>query len=348
MKRRKLETQLVVKLFPSVPKGIWLSSRLTRYLEKRVFYREFSVSFGKAAFFAGAVILLCAWSIVALVVNVQSAMEARAYKQEAGRTAIALRHAQRDFVTLYARLGPIERKMLQMDRISTGIATVLGVDFGQAEMPDPEKEAALVDVETALQVLGARFDTLGTYWKDQEYELAHTPSIAPLKDKFWVTSRFGYRRNPWLAQGGPEGAGRQFHSALDLASDPGTAVHATADGVVEFAGQVSPKVSLQLSLYGNYLILDHGNGFKTAYAHLQDVKAQKGQQVRRGDVVAWVGDTGRSTGPHLHYEILLNNQPLDPEFYVLDRDLRNRQGVVSRLDLGQTSELYDEYEKLSR
>ena len=96
--------------------------------------------------------------------------------------------------------------MLEMDRISTGIATILGVDFGQARMTDPDEEEDLRDVETAMAVLATRFDALGTFWKDQQKELAHTPSISPVRDKFWITSRFGYRRNPWTAQGGPQGA----------------------------------------------------------------------------------------------------------------------------------------------
>jgi murein DD-endopeptidase MepM/ murein hydrolase activator NlpD len=125
---------------------------------------------------------------------------------------------------------------------------------------------------------------------------AATPSIWPTVG--WLSSGFGYRPDPFTGGGGG------LHPGLDISTDKGSPVVATADGVVESAEWNGN--------YGNLLVIDHGFGVKTRYGHLQSFAAKQGVKIRRGEVVGYVGATGRTTGVHLHYEILANGQLIDP------------------------------------
>ena len=124
---------------------------------------------------------------------------------------------------------------------------------------------------------------------------AATPSIWPTVG--WISSGFGYRPDPLIGA-------RHHHSALDISTDKGNPVVSTADGVVESAEWNGN--------YGNLLVIDHGFGIKTRYGHLQGFAKRTGETVRRGELVGYVGATGRTTGAHLHYEILTNGQLIDP------------------------------------
>jgi len=124
---------------------------------------------------------------------------------------------------------------------------------------------------------------------------AATPSIWPAIG--WLSSTFGYRPDPLSGV-------RGHHPAIDISADKGTPVLATADGTVESAGYNGN--------YGNLLVVDHGFGIKTKYGHLQGFAVKQGAAVKRGDVIGYVGATGRTTGAHLHYEILANGQLIDP------------------------------------
>jgi murein DD-endopeptidase MepM/ murein hydrolase activator NlpD len=125
--------------------------------------------------------------------------------------------------------------------------------------------------------------------------LASLPSKLPLRAV--LTSVFGPRVSPWSGQ--PE-----FHSGIDLATPIGTPVKATAAGTVKVAGAAEG--------YGLAVYVDHGHGFESRYGHLQKVSVARGQRVERGEVVGLSGNTGRSTGPHLHYEVLADGRPVDP------------------------------------
>jgi murein DD-endopeptidase MepM/ murein hydrolase activator NlpD len=100
----------------------------------------------------------------------------------------------------------------------------------------------------------------------------------------------------------------EMHLGLDIAGIYGTPVHSPADGVVIYAAR---KAS-----YGNLVIIDHGNGLTTRHGHLSRFNVQVGQRIRRNDVIAFVGTTGRSTAPHLHYEVRMNDRPVDPRRYL--------------------------------
>lgn len=131
--------------------------------------------------------------------------------------------------------------------------------------------------------------------------LSSTPSIKPARG--WLTSRFGYRTDPF--------SGRiVMHNGLDIAAAPGSPVYAPADGVVSFAGYDEA--------YGRLVSIDHGYGVMTRFAHNSRLFVSVGQRVKRWDVISAVGNTGRSTGPHLHYEVRVNNVSVDPANYILD------------------------------
>ncbi len=144
------------------------------------------------------------------------------------------------------------------------------------------------------------FKALEGIYKDKQDVLRHTPSIWPVKGFF--TDRFGYRKDPFTGL-------RDFHSGIDISAKRGTPIFAPADGIVS-------KVGKSKGL-GNTVIISHLNNMQTRYGHMQDILVKKGQNVKRGDVIGTVGNTGRSTGPHLHFEILAQNKAVDPSDYII-------------------------------
>lgn len=145
------------------------------------------------------------------------------------------------------------------------------------------------------------FDTLLEKLEGQRSLLASTPAIRPADG--WITSRFGNRTSPFTGR-------KEFHKGFDIANRKGTAVMATADGVVSYAGK---KGSM-----GNIVVVDHGHGILTRYAHLSETLKKRGEKVKRGDIIAQMGNSGRSTGPHLHYEVHLNGVAVNPGKYILN------------------------------
>lgn len=137
--------------------------------------------------------------------------------------------------------------------------------------------------------------------EDQRSILNSTPSVWPSRG--FVSSTFGYRVSPFTSV-------KKMHEGLDIAAPRGTEVLAPADGVVTFNGVKGA--------YGNLLVLDHGYGLVTRFGHLSQILVQPGTRVKRGDRIALVGNTGRSTGDHLHYEVRIDGVPVNPTRYILD------------------------------
>ena len=133
-----------------------------------------------------------------------------------------------------------------------------------------------------------------------------TPSILPVQGG-WITSRYGFRNETIYADHDP-----QFHNGMDIAAREGRPVMATADGCVRFTGYDKG--------YGKLIVMDHGNDVTTYYAHLSDITVKSGQCVKRGEAIAAVGNTGKSTGPHLHYEVRVLGVPVNPAHYILDEN----------------------------
>jgi murein DD-endopeptidase MepM/ murein hydrolase activator NlpD len=142
---------------------------------------------------------------------------------------------------------------------------------------------------------------LQEYFDDQRSLLASTPSIWPTRG--WVTSDFGTRVDPITAA-------RKMHQGVDIATPHGQPIYTPSDGTVVFAGTEGG--------YGKVLVLDHGYGVKTRYAHLAEIFVKPGDRIARGEKVGAVGNTGRSTGPHLHYEVRVNGIPENPRKFILE------------------------------
>ena len=182
-----------------------------------------------------------------------------------------------------------------------------------ARLPLMEKHNSLMrDMHEQIDELNrasihqkGEFESLLKSLEDQQNLLASTPAIRPISrgEKSWVTSSFGFRRSPFTGQ-------REFHQGFDISTRKGTSILATAEGVVTFTGKKG--------LLGSTIIVDHGHGMVTRYGHCSKFLKKRGEKVKRWEPIALVGNTGRSTGPHVHYEVRLNGIPVNPYKYILN------------------------------
>jgi len=172
-----------------------------------------------------------------------------------------------------------------------------------------EKHSALVrnindqanQIQAATYYQEKSFVRLLDALEERREILACTPSIRPTKG--WYSSPFGYRVSPFTGR-------REFHKGVDIANHSGTKIFAPAKGMVTFSGRKGG--------YGKMIIIDHGHGMETRYAHMSKLFKKEGDIVKRGDILGAMGNTGRSTGPHLHYEVRLNGAPINPANYIVN------------------------------
>ena len=162
------------------------------------------------------------------------------------------------------------------------------------------------ELSKAIFVQSKSFDAIENLAKNKIEMLASIPAILPvsLKEAHQVSSSYGYRMHPIYKT-------MKFHAGMDFTGAIGTPIYATGNGLV---------VESQFDKgYGRHVIIDHGFSYKTMYAHMEKIVVKKGQTVKRGDVIGYLGNTGLSTGPHLHYEVRKNEKPVDPiNFYFND------------------------------
>lgn len=151
------------------------------------------------------------------------------------------------------------------------------------------------EIKDSIQAREQSLTNLKEALNEKKARLAAKPSIWPASGQ--VTSRFGYRQSPW-------GGGGDFHPGIDIANDYGTPIVATADGKVIFSDWYSG--------YGMLVQIDHGNGIVTMYGHNQQIVVKNGDVVKKGQVISYMGSTGLSTGPHVHYEVRINDKAIDP------------------------------------
>ncbi len=170
---------------------------------------------------------------------------------------------------------------------------------GEANLTALPGKLSSLETEASRQEQSLR--ELHEYFDDQRSLLASTPSIWPARG--WVTSDFGTRIDPYTAE-------RKMHQGMDIATPHGQPIYTPSDGTVVFIGTEGG--------YGKVLVVDHGYGVKTRYGHLSEIHVRLGDRVKRGDKVASVGNTGRSTGPHLHYEVRVNGIPENPRKFILE------------------------------
>lgn len=215
-----------------------------------------------------------------------------------------------------SRLNRFEKKIRVIANLenTSDEENIFGVGGAASEDLDPRialterHEHLMREMHQQINALDAasvrqedRFDTLLDKLEGQRNLLASTPAIQPADG--WVTSRFGYRTSPFTDR-------KEFHKGLDIANRKGTPILAAAAGVISFVGKKSHM--------GKVVVIDHGHGMVTRYAHLSETLKKRGERVGRGDVIAQMGNSGRSTGPHLHYEVLLNGVHVNPSNFILD------------------------------
>lgn len=147
------------------------------------------------------------------------------------------------------------------------------------------------------------YEEIAGFIKNKEVLLACTPAIQPVsnKDLNRIASGFGYRIDPVYKT-------VKMHAGLDFAAPQGTPIYATANGTIRIAGNTGNG-------YGNHVIINHGYGYETLYGHMYKVKVKARQKVKRGEIIGYVGSTGKSTGPHCHYEVHKNGRALDPVYF---------------------------------
>jgi murein DD-endopeptidase MepM/ murein hydrolase activator NlpD len=226
----------------------------------------------------------------------------------------ALRHDQetlkKQYQALQSSVQDTNQRLDSLQSLATEVAMTYGVlryhpaAFDQTDDPTPEdafdrtveqytflkRNAAVI----AISASGMRLIPAMSF-ADSSY----TPAIWPVMGH--ITDSFGERLDPFSGEGA-------FHTGVDVASDYGAPVHATADGIVTIAENHAG--------YGRLVVIDHGFGITTWYAHLSSFSAVVGARIKRGEVVGYTGISGRSTGPHVHYEVRLNNAPVNPWRYM--------------------------------
>lgn len=177
---------------------------------------------------------------------------------------------------------------------------------GELTLQPSEKDyvSLVVRIDRAVKETQLKEQSVIELWEglsERQSLLNAIPNIKPARG--WLTSNFGYRLNPFTGK-------NTMHAGLDIAAAPGSPVYAPADGIVIFASYDES--------YGKLVSIDHGYGVTTRFAHNSQIYVHVGQRVNKWDVISAVGNTGRSTGPHLHYEVRINSIPVDPINFVLD------------------------------
>lgn len=160
----------------------------------------------------------------------------------------------------------------------------------------------MAKLERQLYVQSKSFDEIAQLAMNKEDMLAAIPAILPVKDnETWVASGFGFRIDPIYKT-------RKFHWGMDFSGQTGLEIHATGNAKV---------VNIRRSRrgYGNQITLDHGYGYQTTYSHLHQILVRQGQEVRRGEVIGLMGSTGKSTAPHLHYEVEKDGKKVNPIYF---------------------------------
>lgn len=233
--------------------------------------------------------------------------------------------SQQDFEMLGKKIIGVEQRLRELEKRDNDVyRTIFEAnpvpDSARAKQIEMEEEIKMVSSMDENQLALSLSSTLtnivnrmgfqeksyteiGEMIKDKEKLLASTPAIQPVnnKDMNRIASGFGYRIDPVYKT-------VKFHAGLDFAAPQGTPIYATADGRVTTSGNAGNG-------YGNHVVLRHGFGYETLYGHMVRVKARVGQTVKRGEVIGWVGSTGKSTGPHLHYEVHKNGKQIDPIYF---------------------------------
>jgi murein DD-endopeptidase MepM/ murein hydrolase activator NlpD len=257
----------------------------------------------------------------ALIITVYNKFFPRAADKEA---ALKYELMKDDYHTLNGKLKTLEQQMVELEKRDNQVyrsifeANPLS-DSARAKQIEQKKEIAKVntlgddalgkEIAKTLNNITARIDyqnqsyeQIAKLIKNQGDKLTCIPAIQPVSNKELnrIASGFGMRIHPIYGIA-------KMHSGLDFTAPQGTPIYATGNGLVTEATFGTGN--------GNHVIINHGYGYETVYMHMVRIKAQAGQHVKRGEVIGWVGSTGASTGPHCHYEVHINGNPVDPVYF---------------------------------
>lgn len=240
--------------------------------------------------------------------NTTLSQENSSYREATGTLATQIESLQSAISELgiRARLDPesaraMEKLPANIRNQAAGGTTVAGAtamltaDMGASAFSFSSAERTFGLLTSVLTGLESHLNIVRRTVEKREALMNATPSIWPIHG--WLSASFGMRPDPFTGQ-------RDFHPGLDISADKGTPILATADGVVDSAAPSGD--------YGNLVVVNHGYGLVTRYGHLSKFAVWTGKQVQRGEVLGYVGATGRATGPHLHYEILANGKLMNP------------------------------------
>ena len=224
-------------------------------------------------------------------------MENESFRDATGELASQISSLQTavDDIGVRARSDPEAERAIARLPARLRSRAMGGVSLPSPILGDAFSENAFGVMRDLLTLIERRLASVRTDVDKRQALVSATPSMWPIAG--WISSDFGNRRDPFTGE-------QDFHPGLDISADHGAPIHAPADGVVESAGYNGN--------YGNLITIDHGFGLLTRYGHLSRYGVYAGQQIRRGDVIGYVGSTGRSTSPHLHYEVLVNGQLTNP------------------------------------
>ena len=279
----------------------------------------------RVALFGGALAILTIASLViySLTVQLDVAEHARLRETVKAQRRVATRlETLAQEVTRLRTFDHQIRRLAGMEEVQNlmamgGGTLELGKALAAGEQAEYEQlvERLYQDLQRLEREVALRAESLEavtTYLTQQKNRLAATPSIWPTQDEGYVSSSYGHRASPFTGR-------RQMHTGIDIAAPRGTSILAAADGVVTFSGRMAG--------YGRVIVVTHGFGFKTFYGHNQKNKVRKGERVKRGQVIGTVGNSGYSTGSHLHYEVLVKDRTINPLKYIVDegRQARARQ-----------------------
>lgn len=266
--------------------------------------------FISAALVSSALIIWAYTSFFPRAIDKEAALKYEIIKDNYNTLEAKTRVLQQQMAELEKRDNEVYRSIFEANPLS---------DSARASAIEKKKEIAKVnlikddnlgnEIAKTLNNITARvayqFESYAGIEKlinNQETKLASIPAIQPVSNKQLnrIASGFGYRIHPIYGIA-------KMHSGLDFTAPQGTPIYATGDGIVTTAGNSTGT--------GNHVIINHGYGYETEYMHMVRIKARAGQRVKRGEVIGWIGNTGASTGPHLHYEVHINGNPVDPVYF---------------------------------
>ena len=240
--------------------------------------------------------------------------ENKVLKEEYASLDMELRKLESRLIELQKRDDSFYRAILDLDPLPSSIRAAgtggseRNSHLGALRDPSLVQGVSLrmEDISNRIRIQSNSLDRVYHEALDNQHFLACRPSIHPISpaDPIWLTSSYGYRLDPFTKR-------RTAHHGIDLAGPEGLQIHCAGEGTVTVA-------HLDLHGYGKEVVVDHGYGYISRYAHMKEILVKPGQKVTRGQVLGTLGNTGRSTGPHLHYEIRKNNQPVNPMYFFFE------------------------------